>query len=184
MAKSEEMIGVLQRFVDGYVEAIGGVTDALTDEQTPVEARRVLAGALNYVLDLLDIFPDHYKGLGVADDAMLLRLGAKLAVEAGAKQGALKQLAEEAAEVEPLLGELMAPLEKYVAKLPERTVRGRTVAQILGDKVVFGVFAADVQRQVSAYKPQAIDTSAGVDWVVGEVRRMVKHELKKAGLIQ
>src|SRR5262245_573815 len=84
MTKNEDIIAVLQRMVDGYADAIDTVLNALADETAPPEARRVLCGVLNYALDLLDIFPDHYKGLGVADDAMVLRIGAEQAVAAGA----------------------------------------------------------------------------------------------------
>src|SRR5688572_22262988 len=100
MTQAEDSLAVLERFVNGYTDAVAVAMDALTDEQTPEAARRVLAGTLNYVLDLLDIFPDHYQGLGVADDAMLLRLGAKKAVAAGATQAGLKDLAAETSDIE------------------------------------------------------------------------------------
>jgi uncharacterized membrane protein YkvA (DUF1232 family) len=183
MTTANDSLAILERFVSSYTAAVGVVMDALTDEKTPEAAKRPLVGTLNYVLDLLDIFPDHYQGLGVADDAMLLRLGAKQAITAGASNGALAALAAEASEVEAVLGELAAPLEKYVAALPERTVRGRTVAQILSDKVVFGTFAADVQRQIASHRPTPIDHKLSADYHVGELRRMVKHALKKAGLL-
>ncbi len=114
---------------------------------------------------------------------MLLRIGAKQAVAAGATHEGLRALAAETAEVESVLGELAAPLEQYVAQLPERTVRGRTVAQILSDKAVFSSFAGDVQRQISSHRPKPIDASLSADYHVGELRRMVKHALKKAGLV-
>jgi len=102
MTQPEETLAVLQRFVDGYPQATQAAMRAAADASTPREARRLLLGALNYVLDLLDIFPDHFQGLGVADDAMLLRIAARQAVAAGASQPQLKALAQEAAEVEPL----------------------------------------------------------------------------------
>ena len=183
MTQAQESLTVLTRFVDGYLDAVNTAMDALTDEKTPEPARRVLATALNYVLDLLDIFPDHYQGLGVADDAMLLRLAARQAVTAGAAQGALRELAKEAADVEMVLGDLAAPLEKYLDQLAGRTVRGRTVSQILSDKVVFGSFANDVQRQVAGYKAKPIDATLSADYHVGELKRMVRSALKKAGLV-
>jgi uncharacterized membrane protein YkvA (DUF1232 family) len=183
MTQAQDSLAILEKFVNGYTDAVGVALEALTDEQTPEPARRALVGALNYVLDLLDIFPDHYQGLGVADDAILLRLGAKQAVAAGATQAPLRALADETADVEKVLGELTAPLDQYVEKLAERTVRGRTVAQILGDKVVFDTFAADVKRQIASHRPKPIDASLSADYHVGELRRMVKHALKKAGLV-
>jgi uncharacterized membrane protein YkvA (DUF1232 family) len=183
MTSSQDSLAVLTRFVDGYLDAVNVAMDALTDDKTPEPARRVLVSVLNYVLDLLDIFPDHYQGLGVADDAMLLRLGARKAVAAGATQGPLKDLAAEAAEVESVMGELAEPLDRYVDQLAERNVRGRTVAQILSDKAVFSSFAGDVQRQIAGYKAKPIDSSLSADYHVGELKRMVKSALKKAGLV-
>src|SRR5262249_5119498 len=123
MSSADDSLAILTRFVENYTDAVTTAMDALTDETTPAEARKSLAAVLNYVLDLLDIFPDHYQGLGVADDALLLRLGARQAVTAGAKQSGLRELAAEADDVEKVLGELTAPLEKYLDKLGERTVR-------------------------------------------------------------
>jgi uncharacterized membrane protein YkvA (DUF1232 family) len=183
MTQAQESLAVLTRFVDGYLDAINTTMDALTDEKTPEPARRVLASVLNYVLDLLDIFPDQYQGLGVADDAILLRLGARQAVTAGASHGGLRDLAKEAADVEMVLGELADPLDKYLERLADRQVRGRTVQQILGDKAVFASFAADVQRQIAHHKSQPIDSSLTPEYHVGELKRMFKHELKKAGLV-
>jgi uncharacterized membrane protein YkvA (DUF1232 family) len=183
MSSADDSLAILTRFVERYPESVATAMDALTDESTPAPARRSLAAVLNYVLDLLDIFPDHYQGLGVADDAILIRLGARQAVTAGAGQSGLRELAAEVDDVEKVLGELTAPLEKYLDKLAERTVRGRTVEQILTDKAVFASFANDVQRQISSYKPKPIDGSLSADYHVGEMRRMVKHELKKAGLV-
>jgi uncharacterized membrane protein YkvA (DUF1232 family) len=183
MSKAEETMAIVMRFVDGYTGAVATTMDALTDEKTPAEARRVLTSVLNYALDLIDIFPDQYPGLGVADDAMLLRLGARRAVAAGATQAPLRELAEEAREVDAVLGELAAPLDRYVEKLAERNVRGRTVEQILGDKVTFERFAADVQRQIASHKPKPLDATLSADYHLGELRLMTKSALKKAGLI-
>ena len=81
-------------------------------------------GALNYALDQLDILPDHYRGIGVADDAMVLRLAARQAIAAGATHAGLRALADDTAQVEAVLEDLTAPLEKYVALLPDKKVRG------------------------------------------------------------
>jgi uncharacterized membrane protein YkvA (DUF1232 family) len=183
MTAAAEQLQILQRFVGGYVEAVSVTLDALTDERTPPRAQRVLASVLNYALDLLDIFPDHYQGLGVADDAILLRLGARQAVVAGAPQSSLRELAGESRDVEQVLGELTAPLEKYLERLAERVVRGRDVDKILSDKVVLESFIKDVRRELSLYKPQPIDSSLSADYHVGELRLMVKSALKKAGLL-
>src|SRR5436309_3232908 len=66
MTNPEETLAVLQRFVDGYSDATEVAMQALADPSTPAEARRLMCGALNYVLDLLDMFPDQSKKFWVA----------------------------------------------------------------------------------------------------------------------
>jgi uncharacterized membrane protein YkvA (DUF1232 family) len=180
----QESLAILQRFVDHYADDLVTVQSALADSSTPEAARRPLVGGLNYALDMLDMFPDHMKGLGVADDALVLRLSAKMAVAAGAAHPALGQLAGEAGDVASLFGELTPALEKFVAKLPERTVRGRTTDQILKDKDARTLFDADVTREAKRYKPQQIDVSAGgPERALIELRKMAQHSLKKAGVL-
>ena len=185
MMTPDEIIATLQRYIDQYPSDVAAMEAALSDDSTPLAARRPIAGALNYVLDLLDIFPDHFKGLGVADDAMVLRLGARQAVIAGATHKGAQRLASEADAVDVIVGELAGALDTFVKKLPEREVRGRTVDRILADSDLLAVFRADLSRQIKAHKPQQIDTSVGGSAsAVAELRRMAHHALKKEGLLQ
>ena len=184
MMTPDEIIATLQRFVDQYPTDIAAAEAALSDDSTPIAARRPLVAALNYVLDLLDIFPDHYKGLGVADDAIVLRLGARRAVAAGATHKGAQRLAGEAEAVDVIFGELAVPFDAYVKKLEGREVRGRTVDKILADADVFAVFRADLSRQIKSHKPQQIDLAqGGAERAVAELRSMARHALKKDGLV-
>ena len=74
---AEDKIQVLQRFVDSFPADLLAVRDALGDASTPEAAQKFLIGGLNYAMDMLDIYPDNNKGIGIADDAMVLRLAAK-----------------------------------------------------------------------------------------------------------
>ncbi len=179
----QESLTILQRFVDHYANDLATVQSALADSSTPAPARRPLVGGLNYALDALDMFPDHMKGLGVADDALVLRLAAKQAVAAGATHPGLTALAGEAADVASLFGELTPALERFVAKLPDHTVRGRSSDKILSDKDARTMFDADVTREAKRYQPQPIDVSAGgPERALIELRKMAQHALKKAGI--
>ena len=180
---AEKQVAVLQHFVDRYPDDLRGVQDALNDSEMPEAARRVLVGGLNYGLDMLDMFPDHFKGIGIADDAMILRLAAKQAVAAGAEQAALDLLANEASDVAQVLGDLFDPLEQLVAKLPEREVRGRTVDKILSHKDTRIFFDADVSREAKRHVPQPIEMVGGPERAIIELRKMVQHGLKKAGIV-
>jgi uncharacterized membrane protein YkvA (DUF1232 family) len=183
--ESDEALKTLQKLVDGFTLDVGRVRAALDDPRTPVAAKRTLVGALNYVLDKLDIVPDHVKGLGAADDAIVLRVAAALAVGEGADFRGLLQLAKEALEVKRLLGdELSGPLETMVAAMPGRRVKGRTADDIVASKDARAVFEADLSRALQQVAVGPIEASwMGSEGVVGELRKMVRHALRKGGFV-
>jgi uncharacterized membrane protein YkvA (DUF1232 family) len=183
MSPSPGTVATLQRFVDGFSLDVGRVRAALADDGTPGEARRTLVGALNYVLDALDIFPDHYQGLGLADDAIVLRLAAAQAVGQGAEHRGLRGLAADAREVTTLLGDAADKLDKLVAALAERPVKGRTPGQILADPDVRAIFEADLTRLLKRHQTAKIEPiPGGDDAVLEELGRMVRSALKREGL--
>lgn len=178
-----EKVAVLQRFVTTFADDLGVARAALADATTPEAAQRALIGALNYALDMLDMFPDHYKGLGVADDAIILRMAAKVAVAVGATHAGLAKLAAEAADVAAVFDKHALRLERLIAKLPDREVRGRTAASILSHKDTRVMFDADVGREVKRQSAQTIDTSVeGPERAIIELTKMLEHGLTKAGI--
>jgi len=182
MDAHEGAIALLQRLVDGYPEDATAVHAAARDEALPAAARKLLIGALNYGLDALDLFPDHFRGLGLADDAIVLRLAAAQALATGTRGPALERLAREARDLRPILEELMEPLERMVAALPDREVHGRTADRILADPTARQAFHAEVQRDIARSKPGRIDTSGfGPAGTVDELRKMIRHGLKRGG---
>lgn len=185
MATAADQVTTLQRFIDSVPDDARAVLAALDHADVPASARRILVGALSYGLDLLDIFPDHYEGLGLADDAAVLRLAARHAVNEGAAGPDLRRLAAEATEVDQLFGELAAPLDAFVAQLPERVVRGRTADQILATADLRVHFDADVKRAIGQLKPGPIKVSiGGPEAAVRELIKMTQSSLKKAGLLK
>lgn len=180
MAAADDTLATLQKMVDGFALDVGRVRAALADDTTPKEAKAILVGALNYVLDTLDMFPDHYQGVGLADDAIVLRLAAVQAVGTGARGKPLQQLAQEARAAREILGDVTDRLEAFVEALPARPVRGRTAADILGSADVRAVFDADLNRMVKkpAGGPIALPPG-GVKALVEELRKMVKSALDK-----
>lgn len=179
---AEDQLEILQTFVDRYALDLKVVQAALADAGTPPAAQRVLVGALQYGLDMLDMFPDHFKGLGIADDAIVLRLGARLAVAAGASDPALAGLADETGEIAKVFPDLVGPLEQLVAKLPEREVRGRTTDRILSHKDTRLSFDSDVAREAKRHTPQPVDMTGGAERAIIELRKMAEAALKKAGI--
>jgi uncharacterized membrane protein YkvA (DUF1232 family) len=177
-----EPLQKLQQLVDGFSLDVGRMRAALADDKTEEPARKLLVGALSYVIDTWDMFPDHYRGLGLADDALVLRVGAQLAVESGASHRGLQHLAGEMAMVRSLLGELTEPLTRFCAALPGKTFGNRTVDDILTDADVRAVFEADLNRLAKRQQPMTITTPpTGPQALVSELRKMMKSALARAG---
>src|SRR5437867_7149128 len=89
----------LQKLVDGFSLDVGRVRAALADEKTEPAAKQLLVGALSYVIDTWDMFPDHYRGIGLADDALVLRVVAGQTLQAGASHRGLQHLSGDMAVV-------------------------------------------------------------------------------------
>ena len=172
----------LQKLIDGFFLDVGRVRAALADDKTEEGARKLLVGGLSYVIDTWDMFPDHYRGVGLADDALVLRVVSSLALRAGASHRGLQHLAGDLAVVRTLLGDLADPLEQFCAALPARTFGNRTVATILADPDVRAVFEGDLNRLAKKQQPVKITPPpTGSQTLVSELRKMMKSALTKEG---
>lgn len=179
----EDQLLVLQRFVNSYQQDLLAVHAALGDPSTPDAAKPFLIGGLNYALDMLDIYPDHNKGIGIADDAIVLRLAARLARNAGATAPSIDALATDANLVTALFDDLAAPLETMVSGFPDHEVRGRTAAKILSHKDTGVMFDADIGREAKRHSPQSLGTGDAATRSIIELRKMIEHALKRAKLL-
>jgi uncharacterized membrane protein YkvA (DUF1232 family) len=151
------------RCLDAFPQWIRSLADdatslaqLLSSDSLPEDARRLVAGTLNYVFKSLDLIPDGLEGLGFLDDAFVLRTGARLAAAIpGAKdadmRGVLVRLAGEAALVAEFLGNDEARLERYVRDLTKGAARGRSVDEIVGDTGVRGTFVSEVHAWAKSY---------------------------------
>jgi len=126
------------------------LADALAEGQTPDEARRILAGAINYLFKSVDLIPDGIDDIGYLDDAFVLRLAAAQAVAAGLA-GDVAALAADAALVKDFLGADYARLDRYVTGLRKGSARGRSVDAIVADAAVCRELAADVTGFAGGY---------------------------------
>ena len=182
MDAPEHAIATLQRFIDDYPLDVAEVHAAFADPSEPLPSRRLLAGALNYVLDAFDMFPDHYPALGIADDAIVLRLAAAQALVAGSCARSLERLAFDAPEIKRIFPSLAEPLDRFVGALPEAAVNGRTADRILGDADTQVLFSADVLRETRRKRSVAIPPGVGgAAGILNEFERMMRHALKRGG---
>src|SRR5688572_2399938 len=100
------------RCLDTFPEWLRTLASDATDlsellgSDLPPEARRFVAGGLNYLFKSLDLIPDGIEDLGFLDDAFVLRVAASHAAKIGAAKDTpvLSRLASDAALVSELLG--------------------------------------------------------------------------------
>jgi uncharacterized membrane protein YkvA (DUF1232 family) len=139
-------------------EDVQGVLSAIEDEAAGDAARRFLTGGINYLFKSLDLIPDGIDDIGYLDDAFVIRLAARAAMESeiGAinpdQLAKLGGLANEADLIKELLGQdLFDRLEKYTRDLRKGAARGRTVDEIMEQGDIFKEFAAEVRSFVNEY---------------------------------
>lgn len=179
---AEDKVFVLQRFVNSYGQDLLVLQAALADPATPPEAQQLLIGALNYGLDNQDMFPDHRGPIGVADDAIVLRIAAKLARAAGAKFAGLESLALDANNVINLFPDLAGPLEKLVTTLARKEVRGRNADKILSHGLSRVAFDADIVKEAQKFTPERIATKANAPRVIDELYKAMKDTIVRLKL--
>src|SRR5260370_34567517 len=148
------------QWIRSLAEDVTALAQLLSSDSLPVDARRFIAGGLNYVFKSLDLIPDGLEGLGFLDDALVIRVAAHLAAAApGAKEadmrGVLARLSGEASLTTEFLGAESERLERYVRELTKGAARGRSVAEIIEDPAVRSVFVSDVPAWAKGYFPPA-----------------------------
>lgn len=115
----------------------------------PEDQRRHAAAGLNYLFKSLDLIPDGIDDLGFLDDAFVLRVAASLA---GAKDGVLQRLGDDANAVKEFLGDDYEKLVTFVKNLQKGAARGRTVEDIMTDKDARTAFTQEVAQWSRDYQ--------------------------------
>lgn len=155
-AKCLEVFPNWLRTLDEDVQAL---LDVLKNPAAGTEARKSLAGGINYLFKSLDLIPDGIDDIGYLDDAFVLRTAADLAMREdvsslGADElRALNGLAEAADAIKEFLGADYARLEGYVTGLRKGASRGRSVADILDDATTQAAFLSDLRGFSKNYQP-------------------------------
>ncbi len=155
---ANECLEVFPKWLESLGEDAVALASLLSAESIPETARRLVAGSLNYLSKSLDLIPDGVEDLGYLDDAFVVRVAAKLAVDEvpGTREadirGVLAGLAEQADLIEKLLEDDYPRLVKYVRTLEKGAARGRAVDDIVGDSSVRGELVREVQVWSKSYE--------------------------------
>jgi uncharacterized membrane protein YkvA (DUF1232 family) len=151
----------------------------VTDEKMAQPARKLLAGALSYLLTQLDLIPDHEKA-GAIDDAFVLRVAFGLGAEhlGKAADPRVGRLMNDEDTIKDFLGEAtFAKLRAYVQKLPDKAVRGRSVEQILGDARAKQDMKRELDQTMKHLKPTLIDDDATAEAIEVSIKSYLKMKL-------
>ncbi len=150
------------RCLDAFPEWLRSLTtDAadlaalLDDAGVPDATKRHAAAALNYLFKSLDLIPDGIEDLGFLDDAFVLRVAAKLAIEAGgdaAQPAVITRLAPDSDLVRELLGADYTRLATYVKNLLHGAARGRTTDEIVDDADIRASFLRELRAWGESYQ--------------------------------
>lgn len=124
---------MVRHMVDGFSADVEAVQVGVVDGRTPEAARRVLAAGLAYLAEPSDLISDDLAGIGIMDDAAILRLAARDAVAAGATDEALRRLGGEAEDLAYIFGDLVGKLEQMLGILQRPDARGRTPFDTIAD---------------------------------------------------
>ncbi len=124
---------LVHNMVNGFSGDVEALQVGVVDGRTPEAARRVLAAGLAYLAESGDLISDDVAGIGIMDDAAVLRLAARRAVEFGAADEALRRLAFEADDLAIIFGDLVVKLEEVLAFLERPNAQGRTPIDVIAD---------------------------------------------------
>ncbi|MBK9031077.1 MAG: DUF1232 domain-containing protein [Myxococcales bacterium] len=155
---------------------------ALVESEAPLEARKLAAGALGYLVTRMDLVPDWEGGIGALDDVMILRVCAQLAATHGAAEVAadheisLARMANEADAIRDFLGEAaFDKLRGYASKLSDTAVRGRAPATILSDADARVALYAEVEDEIKRAVPVQITDAEDAEL---RLKAYLSHKLK------
>ena len=156
---NEKALEVLPGWLRSLDEDVDSVLDAIRTEGLGEEPKRFLTGGINYLFKSLDLIPDGIDDIGYLDDAFVLRLSAKSALDenvdglGGETMAKLGRMANDCDLIRELLGdELFDRLDKYARDLRKGAARGRTVDEIVHDEEAFRQFGAEVSSFVKEYQ--------------------------------
>ena len=181
---SEDVIGYLiKRMVEGFSADVEAIQAGVIDGRTPAQARTILAAALVYVVEPIDLTPDHLEGLGLIDDAAMLRLAARTAVAHGAPDEGLKRLGLEAAELSLIFGDLVDSLFAYLERLTGPDRNGKTPDQIIVDPESRMALWRDLNRRREGFKTHSlVATAMNPAELVKTMRTLVRGRLARSGI--
>jgi uncharacterized membrane protein YkvA (DUF1232 family) len=169
-----------------WADTIRQDTDAfkalLESTKADDKARRLAAGALQYLVSKMDLIPDWNEGIGVIDDVMVLRVCAVLSQdhERGtlptAAEASLERMANQADKIGAFLGgPIYDKLKAYCAKISDAPVRGMTSTQLLDEESSRKKLYQAIDEELEKTVPIVINDPADAEL---RLKAYLTHKLK------
>ena len=160
--------------------------EAISDENLPMEARKVAAGAIIYCLSPSDPIPDSAGILGFVDDVTVVKIALSRLLELGGEEAAefpkrfpdqYDGLEGDLSLIRGYLGENMAWLEKRIREqLPNNRYKGKSTEEYLKDDEAQSFLYTEGLAFTTDYE---IDEKEAAKLVSGEAVREVFRQRKE-----
>lgn len=175
-------IETFRSWTDSCHADVAAMKQLLESDTAHAESRKLAAAGLNYLVQRLDLVPDHQEGIGALDDVMVLRVCVSLAQAhplgdlPGDAEFTLAKLGNDADNLLDFLGgESFGKLKQYCAKLVDTPVRGRTPQQIVSDPALRKAFYLDLDEELKRSIPVVIKDAADAEL---RLKAYLTHKLK------
>jgi len=171
-----ELLTKLEAWVANLGEDTKILRKALDSQGISRDSKKYLLGGLSYMLRKVDIIPDYLGGIGVLDDAAVMRVSAKLAVEAGMPNvdEGIKRLISEDEMTRLLFDNLYDGFVTYVKRLPEERIRNRNADHILDEAGCMDQFDRELEDEIRGYSPKPLGQN---DRTIREFRSFIKSKV-------
>jgi len=153
-----ELLQIMDKWVQNLAEDAKIMRKTMDSETISRDAKKYLIGGLSYLLLKVDIIPDYMGGIGVLDDASVMRISCALALEAGIPDASeeFTQLAKDSEYAKMALDEHYDKLVAYVKKLPVEKIRNRNADTILDEPGSMDQFDRELEDETRGYKPKPL----------------------------
>jgi len=164
-----EAIEVVKQWVETLGDDVAAIKRVIESDRCPEPARRLAAGALNYLVSRMDLVPDWTESIGCIDDVMVLRVCMGLASAHGLDDldagdlVVIGRLSNDADRLDKILGdEIESKLRKYCERLATQEIRGRKPESILRDPEVRKQLYSEVDDEVRRMPVATFDDGESV----------------------
>jgi uncharacterized membrane protein YkvA (DUF1232 family) len=156
-------IETFKQWAETFRPDVAALKALVESEKADLEARKLAAAALSYLVTRMDLIPDWNEGIGVMDDIFVVRVCAAMASTQAMgdlphdAEVTIGRLANEADKIVDFLGgELYDKLRQHCARLEDTAVRGRTPKQIIDEGAARLALYNEVEEELKRSVPVVV----------------------------